>query len=126
MKIIYRSDLFTRTLKGKKEARKRNLEFHILPSVALSPYLRLVKLDGSYISLVDIHDDYCKKRGFGREDPILLFQERIRSYTSSKQEEAKDKEPEVLKNEFLQVRLDAKNEVEAKYIPRTVISNVRL
>ncbi|CAG8670424.1 5823_t:CDS:2, partial [Acaulospora colombiana] len=54
---------------------------------------------------------------------ILYQLERIRAYNNSKQEEAKEKEVEISRNEFLQVRLDAKNEVEAKYIPKTVISN---
>lgn len=113
-----------RTLRQKKEARKRNLEFHILPSVSLTYNLRLVRLDSSYVSLMDIHDDYCKERGFGREEPILAFQEKLRTYYDAKQESSKDKDAEIRRSEYYQLRLDTKNEIEAKYIPRTIISNV--
>lgn len=113
---------------GKKEARKRNLEFHLLSSVSLHASLRLLKMDSSYVSLIEIHDEYCKERGFGREEPLLCYQERLRAYTRSKGDMlvGNDLVPgmEGTKQEFWQVRMDAKNEVEAKYIPKTVLSNV--
>jgi transformation/transcription domain-associated protein len=115
---------FSRTLQQKKEARKRNLEFHLLMSVSLNPNLRLLKIDASYVSLIDIHDEYCKERGFGREEPLLLFQEKLRTYYHAKNEAVKDPSGEVPKTEFWQLRLDTKNEIEAKYIPNTVLSNV--
>lgn len=112
-----------RTLLQKKEARKRNLQFHILASVALNPNMRLVKLDSSYIGLIEIHDEYCKSRGFGREEPTLLWQEKLRAYYKAKGLDA-NKEDEIPIKEIQHVRLETKAEVETKYIPRTVLSNV--
>lgn len=85
--------------------------------------MRLVKLDSSYIGLIEIHDEYCKSRGFGREDPTLLWQEKLRAYYEAKALEA-TKEDEIPMKEIQHVRLETKTEVETKYIPRTVLSNV--
>lgn len=73
--------------------------------------------------MIDIYDEHCKERGFGREEPLLVFQEKLRTYYHSKNEANKEGN-EVPKMEYWQLRLDAKNEIEAKYIPKTVISNV--
>lgn len=85
----------------------------------------MVKLDSSYVSLLDIHDDYCKERGFGREEPLMAFQEKLRNYYDAKQETSQNKDDQIRRSEYYQIRLDTKNEIETKYIPRTVISNVR-
>jgi len=85
--------------------------------------MRLVKLDSSYIGLIEIHDEYCKSRGFGREEPTLLWQEKLRAYYKAKGLDA-NKEDEIPIKEIQHVRLETKAEVETKYIPRTVLSNV--
>jgi transformation/transcription domain-associated protein len=116
--------LSSRTLLQKKEARKRNLQFHILTSVSLNPNLRLVKLDSSYIGLVEIHDEYCKSRGFGRDEPLLQWQEKLRAYYEVKGWDTTMKDEDIPIKEIQHVRLETKTEVETKYIPRTVLSNV--
>ena len=125
LEIVKRAKTPTyRTLLQKKEARKRNLQFHILPSVTLNPTLRLVKMDSSYVGLIDIHDEYCKSRGFGREEPVLLWQEKLRTYFEAKSLDATSKEEELPPKEYQHIRLEVKNEIEAKYIPNNVLSNV--
>ncbi|KAG9053917.1 hypothetical protein FS842_006757 [Serendipita sp. 407] len=115
--------IYNEVLQHKREARKRNLEFHVLQTVSLNPFIRLIKIDNSYISLMDIYDDHCSRNGFGREEPTLLFQEKLRVFYNARTDDGKGRDTDILKSEYLQVRLDAKNEVEAKYIPRTVLAD---
>ena len=72
---------------------------------------------------MDIYDEHCARNGFGREEPSLQFQEKLRTYYYAKIDDGA-RANEILKAEYLQARLDAKNEVETKFIPRTVLSNV--
>lgn len=65
-------------LKRRKEARKRNIQFHAPSAVALAPQLRLVENDSSYVSLQDIYDDYCKSRGRTREESIMSYYDKIK------------------------------------------------
>ncbi|CAG7849089.1 Transcription-associated protein 1 [Serendipita indica DSM 11827] len=114
--------IFNERLSQKKEAKKRNLEFNVVPTVFLNAFLRLVKLDSSYVGFMDIYDEHCAHNGFGREEPSLLFQEKLRTYYYAKMDEGA-RGSDILKIEYWQARLDAKNEVESKLIPKTILSD---
>ena len=64
-------------LRKRKEARRRNLQFHLPTVVALAPQLRLVQSDSSYVSLQDVYDDFCATRGRSREDSTIAFHDRL-------------------------------------------------
>jgi len=65
-------------LKRRKEARRRNLQFHLPTAIALAPQLRLVQNDSSYVSLQDIFDDFCQSKGMSREDSIMASLDRLK------------------------------------------------
>lgn len=65
-------------LKRRKEARRRNLQFHVPTAIALAPQLRLVQNDSSYVSLQDVFDDYCQSKGMSREDSIMASLDRLK------------------------------------------------
>lgn len=63
---------FNHALTRRKESRKRNLQFHLPWAVSLSPSVRLITNDSSYVSLQDIYDRHCKDMGITREEPAIL------------------------------------------------------
>ena len=53
----------------------------------MSPIVRLVANDPSYVSLQDVYDQHCEEMGVTREDPVLMAGEKckavIRELTSA-------------------------------------------
>ena len=46
--------------------------------MSLSPAVRLVSNDASYVSLQDVYDQHCEEIGITREDPILMVGEKMK------------------------------------------------
>ena len=67
------------TLNRKKEARKRNLHFHLPAAVSCAPNLRLLQNDASYITLGDIYDQHCEDSGMAREEPVMMIGEKVKA-----------------------------------------------
>lgn len=66
-------------LARKKESRRRNLSFHLPVMVPLAPHIRLVQDDVSYISLQGIYEDYCRRNGLDRDEPILFTLDKLKA-----------------------------------------------
>jgi transformation/transcription domain-associated protein len=60
-------------LQKRKESRKRNLSIHLPAAIPLTPTLRLVTSDNSYVSLQDVFDEHCRRMDMGRDKPTLEF-----------------------------------------------------
>ena len=73
-------------LLGKRtESRRRNLYFHLPLMVPLAPHIRLVRDDPSYISMQGIYEDYCRRVGINKDEPVLFTMEKMRSLAETKQ-----------------------------------------
>lgn len=73
-------------LLGKRtESRRRNLYFHLPLMVPLAPHIRLVRDDPSYISMQGIYEDYCRRVGINKDEPVLFTMEKLRSLAETKQ-----------------------------------------
>ena len=68
----------------KKEARKRSLQFHILPSVHIGHMLRIARNDASYVTLIDVYDEYCHSKHIPREAPFAKLMEKLRAHEETK------------------------------------------
>ena len=68
----------------KKEARKRSLHFHILPSVHIAHMLRIARNDASYVTFIDVHDEYCHSKHIPREAPFAKILEKLRAHEETK------------------------------------------
>lgn len=68
----------------KKEARKRSLHFHILPSVHIAHMLRIARNDASYVTFLDVHDEYCHSKHIPREAPFAKILEKLRAHEETK------------------------------------------
>lgn len=65
-------------LQRRTESRKRNLSLFVPATVPMSPQLRLVANDSSYITLQDIFDQHGREHGWLRDQPILDFVDKFR------------------------------------------------
>jgi transformation/transcription domain-associated protein len=117
-------------LRKRKEARRRNLQFHLPAAIAMAPQLRLVENDSSYVTLQDVYDDYSKSKGRTRETSILTYSDRVvqlsdgpipkvsaRSSTHSIADKQNDQR-------LLQIKMEVLEEVQAKMDPDTILTNV--
>ncbi|EMC93830.1 hypothetical protein BAUCODRAFT_75390 [Baudoinia panamericana UAMH 10762] len=110
-RILQLFRIFNSTLAKKKESRRRNLQFHLPVVVPLSPSIRIVQDDASYISLQGIFDDYCRRNETDKDEPIAYTMEKMRGLSPQKQDQ------------FLHVRMEALNHVQERYAPKDLVRN---
>lgn len=78
-------------LLGKRtESRRRNLYFHLPLMVPLAPHIRLVRDDPSYTSMQGIYEDYCRRVGMTKDEPVLFTMDKMRSLAETKQNVSHD------------------------------------
>ncbi|KAH0562572.1 hypothetical protein GP486_002747 [Trichoglossum hirsutum] len=83
-RILQLFRIFNGVLAKRKESRRRNLNFHLPLMVPLAPHIRLVQDNASYITLQGIYEDYCRRVGMNKDDPILLTMKKLRKLTDVK------------------------------------------
>jgi len=66
-------------LSRRKESRRRNLGFHLPVMVPLAPHIRIVEDDASYISLQGIYEDFCRRTGMSKDEPLVFAMKSLRS-----------------------------------------------
>jgi transformation/transcription domain-associated protein len=115
-------------LRKRKEARRRNLQFHLPPAVPLAPQLRLVEADSSYISLQDIYDEYCAAKKRSREDSIMAFYDRLKTLYDPAVPRVCRVSPGLADNQtdqrFIQLKTEVMEEIQTKMVPENILSNV--
>lgn len=83
-RILQLFRIFNGILAKRKESRRRNLNFFLPLMVPLAPSLRLVQDDASYISLQGIFEDYCRRTGANKDEPVLFTMEKLRAMTEAR------------------------------------------
>ncbi|KAG6332834.1 hypothetical protein ID866_6255 [Astraeus odoratus] len=114
-----REERVMQVLRRKKEARKRNLNFHIPAAISCSPSLRLLQYDSSYITLGDIYDRHCEEHGITREDPILMSGEKLKRVLLDLKQSAGRV---TSKTEYFTLRKEIMDEVVTKLVPDDVLT----
>ncbi|KAJ5104398.1 hypothetical protein NUU61_001745 [Penicillium alfredii] len=112
-RILQLFRIFNGLLAKRKESRRRNLYFHLPLMVPLAPHIRLVRDDSSYISMQGIYEDYCRRVGVNKDEPVLFTMDRMRSLAETKQNRTPDQQ-QVLRTEILTA-------IQDKWIPSTVV-----
>lgn len=108
-RILQLFRMFNATLAKKKESRRRNLQFHLPVMVPLSPQIRMIQDDASYVTLQGIYEDYCRRNEMSKDDPTIFTMEKMRSITAQKQDQ------------FPNVRLEALNHIQQRYVPTDLV-----
>ena len=79
--------IFNSTLSKKKESRRRNLQFHLPVVVPLSPAIRMIQDDSSYITPQSVYEDHCRRHELDKDEPLNFTMDRLRAITPQKQEQ---------------------------------------
>ncbi|KPI42049.1 Transcription-associated protein 1 [Cyphellophora attinorum] len=117
-RIVQLFRIFNQTLAKRKEARRRNLYFHLPIFVPIAPPIRLVQDDASYVTLQTIYEDYVANTpNMSRDEPMLFLLDQLRSL--HEQQRAK-----TLTNEQqLVVKTEIFNKIQSKWAPNTIALN---
>ncbi|KAK3679879.1 transcription-associated protein 1 [Recurvomyces mirabilis] len=108
-RILQLFRIFNSTLAKKKESRRRNLQFHLPVMVPLSPQIRMIQDDASYITLQGVYEDYCRRNDIDKDEPTIFTMEKLRGLSPQKQDQ------------FLNVRMEALHYVQDKYVPKDIV-----
>ncbi|KAF1991150.1 hypothetical protein K402DRAFT_389346 [Aulographum hederae CBS 113979] len=108
-RILQLFRIFNGTLMKKKESRRRNLQFHLPLMIPLSPNVRMVQDDASYITLQGVWEDYCRRNEMKKDDPVLFTIDKLRGIRPNDQPQ-----------QTSALRLETYFAVQDKYVPNTV------
>ena len=128
-RILQLFRIFNGLLGKRKESRRRNLYFHLPLMVPLAPHIRLVKDDPSYVSMQGIYEDYCRRVGINRDDPVLFTMEKMRALAETKQSVSSSHPSQVASSNGFQrspdqqqiLRTEILTAIQEKWIPNTVM-----
>ncbi|KAF2703422.1 hypothetical protein K504DRAFT_451614 [Pleomassaria siparia CBS 279.74] len=109
-RILQLFRIFNGILAKRKESRRRNLQFHLPLMVPITPSVRMVQDDASYINMQGIFEDYCRRNGLNKDEPVLFSIEKLRALQPQKNPEHANS-----------IRLETFAAVQEKYVPQTVI-----
>ncbi|KAF2467993.1 uncharacterized protein BDR25DRAFT_266462 [Lindgomyces ingoldianus] len=110
-RILQLFRIFNGILSKRKESRRRNLQFHLPLMIPITPSVRMVQDDVSYINMQGIFEDYCRKNGVNKDEPVLFSIEKLRALQPKNIEHANS------------IRLETFAAVQEKYVPQTVMSD---
>lgn len=100
-------------LERRIETRKRGLAFTLPAAIPLATHARLVESDASFVSLHEIYEEHCREVGMGKDDPMMLWVEKMKSTWDPTQGLV----------ELANLRMDLLDEISTKMVPETVLSN---
>lgn len=125
-RIVQLFRIFNGVLMKRKESRRRNLQFHLPLMVPLSPNVRLMHDDASHVSLQGIFEDYCRRNGINKDDPILFMIEKLRSlapvsHTSYNGPKIFANEEKRNNDQYTNTRLETLTAIQDKFVPSTVV-----
>ncbi|KAF2865782.1 hypothetical protein BDV95DRAFT_248299 [Massariosphaeria phaeospora] len=108
-RILQLFRIFNGILAKRKESRKRNLQFHLPLMVPITPSVRMVQDDASYINMHGIFEDYCRMNNINKDEPVLFSIEKLRALQPKNAEHANS------------IRLETFAAVQEKYVTKTVV-----
>lgn len=118
-RIVQLFRLLNGVLEKRKESRRRNATFHLPTIVPLSPTVRLMQNDSSYVSLQGILTQYCVKAGHRRDEPLLWMLDRLKKALEARGESFASNPAE-----YANLKMELFNEIGTKVVPPQVLSKV--
>lgn len=98
-------------LTHKKESRRRNLQFTLPVAVPFSPHIRIIQDNPQYVSMHAIYEDYCRRMGRSRDEPL--------EFSAKKMKAAYD--PKLPKPDMANIKMEILNAIQATIVPSTVL-----
>jgi transformation/transcription domain-associated protein len=78
-RILQLFRIFNGILSKRKESRRRNLQFHLPLMIPITPSVRMVQDDASYVNMQTMFEDYCRRNGINKDEPVLFAIEKLRA-----------------------------------------------
>jgi transformation/transcription domain-associated protein len=128
-RILQLFRIFNGILAKRKESRRRNLQFHLPLMVPITPSVRMVQDDASYMSMQGIYEDYCRKNGINKDEPVLFSIEKLRALQPVSTEESSASDTAVADDDQKSIdhansiRLETFAAVQEKYVPPTILQD---
>ncbi|PWN24918.1 hypothetical protein BDZ90DRAFT_281903 [Jaminaea rosea] len=101
-------------LERRIQTRRRGLFFETPIAVPLTTHARLMSTSAGVVSLYDVWEEHCRAVGQGKEDPVHLWVEKLKSLGWSPQRSLAEQS---------NVRTELLEEIVAKLCPDTVLSD---
>ncbi|CAH7675619.1 hypothetical protein PPACK8108_LOCUS10651 [Phakopsora pachyrhizi] len=101
------------SLSLRKESRCRDVSFTVPVIIPFATNIRIVESDLSNCSLQEIFENYCVEAGFARDDPLVAYAERLRSFAFEGIEDAQE----------ITTKLEIADEITTKMIPDCILKN---
>ena len=127
-RILQLFRIFNGILSKRKESRRRNLQFHLPLIVPITPSVRMVQDDSSYINMQGIFEDYCRRNGVNKDEPVLFSIEKLRALAPVQDVLTppflpRVADPNLQKNieHANSIRLETFAAIQDKYVPPTII-----
>ncbi|KAF2111319.1 hypothetical protein BDV96DRAFT_190671 [Lophiotrema nucula] len=108
-RILQLFRIFNGILAKRKESRRRNLQFHLPLVIPITPSVRMVQDDASYVNMQGIFEDFCRKNGVNKDEPVLFSIEKLRALQPKNIDHANS------------IRLETFAAVQEKYVPQTLL-----
>ena len=118
-RIVQLFRIFNQTLFKRKEARRRNLCFHLPIFIPIAPHIRLVEDDTSYVTLQTIYEDFIRKvtPTMSRDDPMLFLLEKSRTIAEQQKSNPRSADQlAIMKTEIF-------NTIQERWVPNTIALN---
>ncbi|KAF2279856.1 uncharacterized protein EI97DRAFT_463935 [Westerdykella ornata] len=109
-RILQLFRIFNVILSKRKESRRRNLQFHLPLIVPISPSMRMVQDDASYMNMQGIYEDYCRLNGINKDEPVLFTMEKLRAL-----------QPQKNVDHANNIRVETFAAIQEKYVPPTIM-----
>jgi transformation/transcription domain-associated protein len=133
-RILQLFRIFNEVLLKRKESRRRNLQFNLPLIIPLTPAVRMIEDDASYISLQGVYEDFCRRNGVNKDEPVLYTIEKLRQLNpvreplrthtplwANKEEVANECLPlQKSLDQANSIRLETFIAVQEKYIPASI------
>ena len=100
---------FNDVLGKRKESRRRRLHFTLPTIVPLTPNMRMIQCDPSYISLQGIYENHCWRKHTSRDEPMLFAINKLRDLQPRTSEQAS------------QIRLQVFEAISSKQVPPSLV-----
>lgn len=100
---------FNDVLARRKESRRRKIQFTLPLMVPLTPAIRMVQDDSSYVTLQGIYEGYCRKKRLTREEPVLFAVKKLKELSPVSQEHAQ------------QIRLQVYEAIQSRLVPNSIV-----
>lgn len=98
-------------LARKKETRRRNINFTLPTAIPFSPHIRIIQDDTQYVSMLAIYEDYCRRVGRSRDEPL--------DYSTKKLRAAYD--PKLPKPDFASIKMEILIAIQSTIVPTTIL-----